>query len=323
LIAVVVSYATAIVFGLPTGKPIYRRIGPTSGPQVFCAGSSLIQMGLQWSVISNTLGKGVENWGVGGSTPEIWEIGQRLADNSNFMIVGVSLYDLNEFRLCDSRAQHVPLSRTIKDLWRSRSGWQFSKRVLSQYALAVVRFTFPTAGKSDAVLVGAREKVRHMLHLSDSKEDSTKALVLPPAGVLDFGEDTSKLSDLSEGRLRRRMAMMRVEIQGRHEFAGPKMEALRRMLAVASEKGRIVVIVMPVSQAYLSELVDSAVLDRFDAALDGALKSVPGVQVIRLDRLPELQSNDLYSDPVHLNSAGRGLATAAVLSVLKNSIQSR
>ncbi len=233
------------------------------------------------------------------------------------MVVGVSLYNLNEHRLCDSRAHLVPFTRTVGDLWNSGSNWQFSKRVLSQYPLAAVRTVFPTAGKSDAVLVGLREKLRGMLHTASFSEDQARALVLPPRGALEFGEDTSKLSDLSEGRLRRRMALMRTEIQGLHAFEGPKMQALRRMLAAARARGRIIMIVMPVSPAYAVKFVNAGLMADFEAALADALKFAPETLVIRLDLLPALPSNELYSDPVHLNSAGRHLATEAVLASLK------
>src|SRR5690242_10579463 len=60
-----ISHIAASAFGLPTGKAMYRRIGPAQGPQVFCAGSSLLQFGLSWPAVSATLGQGIENWGIG------------------------------------------------------------------------------------------------------------------------------------------------------------------------------------------------------------------------------------------------------------------
>src|SRR5258708_5473035 len=51
---------------------VYRRVGYESGAQVFCAGSSLTVSALSWSNVSEALGEGIETWGVGGSSPDIW-----------------------------------------------------------------------------------------------------------------------------------------------------------------------------------------------------------------------------------------------------------
>src|SRR5215470_16777886 len=77
-----------------TGSEIgtYRRIGPKTGPQVFCAGSSLLEFDLSWREVSAFLVQGIEKWGVAGSSPDIWEISQRVATNANLTIIGVSVY---------------------------------------------------------------------------------------------------------------------------------------------------------------------------------------------------------------------------------------
>lgn len=319
LAASILSHSLAGWIGISSGLATYRRIGPRMGPQVFCAGSSLMQFGLSWPEVSEMLGQGIENWGVGGSTPEVWEVPQELATNTNLTLIGVSVYDLNEHRLCDTRADIVPFLRTVRDLRNSRASWQFSKRLISQYLLAYLRKLFPTAGRSDAVLVGLRREARKLLRLSSASEDRAAALVLPSQAILDFGESTLKLSDLSKGRLVRRLATLRSEMQGMHSFDGPKSLALKRMVDHAQKQGRVVVVVLPVSPAYAGEFINPSVAQEFDNVLKEALRVAPSAKVVRLDKLPVLQSNDLFSDLVHLNSAGRRKATEAFLEEFQGS----
>ena len=99
---------------------IYRRVGPESGSQVFCAGSSLTVSAFSWPEVSHGLGQGIETWGVGGSSPDIWEEWQKQRPLSNVTIIGVSVYDLNETHIADARANVVPFARTAEDLWSSR-----------------------------------------------------------------------------------------------------------------------------------------------------------------------------------------------------------
>jgi hypothetical protein len=316
LVASVVSHVAAAKFGIYTGKPTYRRIGPTNGPQVFCAGSSLLQFGISWPELSATLGQGIENWGVGGSTPEIWEVSQLLATNSNLMIVGVSVYDLNEHRLCDSRAHIVPFSSTIEDLWHLKAGWPFFKRVVSQYPLAWLRILFPTAGRSDPVLVGLRRKLRQLTSLSPSPDGQADALVLPSEPILNFGDTTEKLSDWPADKKLRRMALQRNEIHGMHGFNGPKKLAFLRMLNRAQQRGRAIMVVMPVAPSYAQEFLKPEVVRDFEDALAAAKLVAPDARFVRLDQLPALNSDEYYSDFVHLNAAGRRIANEAFLKQL-------
>lgn len=315
-LAAIVSHVAAAHFGLQTGKPTYRRIGPTEGPQVLCAGSSLVQFGLSWPEVSKTFGQGIECWAVAGSSPEIWEVSQRLATNANATIIGVSVYDLNEHRLSDSRAHLVPLAQTVKDLWHVKADWQFSKRVLSQYPLAFLRSLFPTAGRSDAVLVGVRRMFRNLVGLAPSAEDQGNSLVLPSRPVLEFGAATEKVSDWPRDKVLRRLAMQRSEIQGLHTFEGPKKLAFLRMLHQA-KGGRSIVVVMPVAPSYVQEFLTPEVLRSFEATLADAQRADTNALFVRLDQVSALNSDDYYSDFVHLNGAGREIATAAFFKELK------
>ena len=316
LIASIGSHWVAHWVGLAKPGASYRRIGPVTGPQVFCAGSSLLQFGLAWPEISQLLNQGMENWGVGGSSPVEWEESQKLVTNVNLMIVGVSIYDLNEYHLADTRANLVPVTQTVADLWHSDMTWQFSKRVLSQYPLAYLRELLPTAGNSDFVLVGLRRKLPSNFRSAAAAEDRANALVLPKEAVLDFGASLEKLSDWPAAKRLRRLASMRNETHGNHLFEGPKHLALLRMLQRQQAAGRNLVVVLPLAPLYLNEFVTPETSRHFEAALADVQHAFPAARLVRLDRVAALQSDDYFSDPVHLNGAGRELATAAFETAL-------
>jgi hypothetical protein len=316
-ISIVVNHLIAGWIKLPKHEATYRRIGPEDGPQVFCAGSSLLQFALSWPDISETLGQGIESWGLAGSTPSEWEYFQSLATNTDLMIIGVSIYDLNEYHLCDTRANVVPLSQTIQDLWRMHADFHSSRRLLTQYPQAYLRKLYPTAGRSDAVLVGFRRKFREILRLPSADDDRAIAEVVPDQAVLRFGESKEKVSDWSKGQTIRRIALVRSENNGVHWFDGQKNMALRRMLIRAQQHGRVTIVVLPLAPTYVRWLTTPEVLENFESALAEAESVCPQAQVVRLDQLPALNSDDYYSDLVHLNSAGRRIATDAFLSWLR------
>jgi hypothetical protein len=294
---------------------IYRRVGAESGPQVFCAGSSLTVSALSWSKVSEALGEGIETWGVGGSSPDIWEEWQKQRPLSGVTIIGVSAYDLNEMHLADERARVVPLSRTINDLWAMHADSALSHRVLSQYALNYVRFLFPTAGDADKVLVGLRSELAEEFGRQASLAEHEGVVIQPPPPLLDAGESTSKVSEWSSARVMRRLAVLRAENRGRHEFfSGPKNRAFHRMLSQARQQGRVIVVVLPVSRPYRQEFLDDSTDAAFEKAIGEAMGIVPEATLVRLDRLPGISDPRYFSDLVHMNSFGRILATQAFLS---------
>jgi len=126
-------------------------------------GSSLTIDGVDWKLVSEKLGFGIEIWGVAGSSPSEWEVLHRRSIRSKWTFIGVSPYDLNEHFFCDFRADIVPIVETIRDLWEVKSEWAFRRRVLRQYPLMLVRKAFPTAGRSDGVMSGVRDKLKSML----------------------------------------------------------------------------------------------------------------------------------------------------------------
>lgn len=319
LLASAASHAIGAWLGVGQGPPVYRRIGPRDGPQVFAAGSSLLQFGLSWSEVSAHLGRGIESWGVPASSPDMWEIPQRAASNTDLLLIGVSVYDLNEYRVAASRASLVPLSQTIRDLRESAADLTLARRLLNQYLLASVRLLIPTAGYSDKVHVGLRAQARRALGLRSAMVDAETALVLPAGAVLEFGESTQRVSDWDSARLLRRMSSMRLENGGKHAFDGPKHAAFRRMLVRAKAQGDVIIVVLPVTSVYEEELLTPTTSQEFETALHDAQSQAPASIVIRLDHVAGLKSSDYFSDLVHLNSAGRRIATAAFLDALANS----
>lgn len=320
VVAIGVSHAIADWIKLPKPRAVYRRIGPTTGPQVFCAGSSLLQFGLAWPEISEELGQGIENWGLGGSSPTEWEVSQRVATNTNLMIIGFSVHDFNENYLCESRANLVPVTETVEDLWRSKADWEFSKRVLKQYPLAYLRKLFPTAERSDAVLVGLRRKLRALAGLSPTADDQAGSLVMPRQPVLNFGGSTAKLSNWPSDKALRRLTVLRGEIHGGHRFGGPKALAFLRMLKRAEKRGRAIVVIMPVAPLYADEFLNPDIARSFEEVLSQAQQAAPQARFVRLDRLPALKSNEYYSDFIHLNGDGKRIATDVFLQELRKDI---
>jgi len=324
IIAIVFNYLAAFWIKLPRHTAMQlRRIGPKTGPQVFCAGSSLLQFALSWPEVSEILNQGIENWGMAASTPSEWEMSQNLANNTNLMIIGVDVYDLNEYHLCEGRANVVPLAQTISDLWQSSTGWQFSKRLLSQYSLSYLQKVFPTAGQSEAVLVGLRRQLPQRLRSSSAAEERANSLVLPSEPVMNFGTVDAKVSDWTPSRTLWRLAQMRSENQGKHAFNGVKNLAFQRMLLRAQKQGSVIVVVLPVSPTYAREFLTQEVVHDFESALDKAKRVDPKAQFVRLDKLPALNSDDNFGDLVHLNGAGKRIATDAFLSWLRQRFVNR
>jgi hypothetical protein len=266
-----------------------------------------------WQEVSESLGEGIENWTVGGSTPEIWEVFQQRRPNANITIIGVSVYDLNEMRLSPGRARWVPLSQTISDLWVAGAEPALSRRILAQYELTYVQLLFPTAGDADKVLVGVRRKVAELLGRQADLEEH-EGVLLQRSGVLESGESTTKVSDMSSARLLRRIAVLRAENRGRHEFFnGPKSRAFHRMLFQARRQGRVIVAVLPVARAYTEEFLDESAVASFETALRDAMEIAPEATLVRLDRAPGISNNGNFADLVHMNLFGTRVSTPAFL----------
>ena len=292
-----------------------------SQQSVLMAGSSLAGDGLLWRRISDERKLRIEGWGVAGSSPSEWEQFQYLATQAKLTILVVSAYDLNEHFLSDFRADIVPLRQTITDLWQIQADWSYGKRLLSQYFLSCLRMTFPTAGRSDGVMVGVREKVNKMAYSGFSLESEagpTLSLNNSPT-TQDYKKES--ITDWPPGKMLRRLTALRTGSQGKHEFNGPKKLALLRMLRQAQEQGRALVVVLPVSPAYEKEFLIPEVRRKFEGALTDIQNNMPEVHWVRIDQVKELNSNEYFWDLVHMNSNGQTLATEAFLREIRNYIR--
>ena len=215
----------------------HKRFGDVSQPvQALVLGSSLTYSGVDWTQVAGLLGVAIESWPVPGSSPAEWEQLQRRSPQARTTFVGVSLYDLNEVSLCDYRANIVPFRQTVSDLWASGSELTFARRMLSWYTLTWARSILPTAGRSDQVIFGIRDKARSLRGgRAGADEDAGTRLSVAPDFV-----PKDRVSDWPEDRLLRRMAQMRMS-QGKPWFSGPKHLSLLRLLQQAHRQGAVVV----------------------------------------------------------------------------------
>ena len=282
-------------------------------PPAILHGSSLAYDGLDWARISEGLDGAIESWATAGSSPAEWEMLHGRSPDATCAFIVVSPYDLNEFFLCDFRADIVPLGRTIRDLRKSDLDWQQDKRILSQYPRLFARKLFPTIGRSDGIMVGIRAKFQRLTGMSFA----TDAGDAPKFGGTGKSEVKERISDWSDARSQRRLALLRVACQDKQSFNGPKKLALVRLLQRAETQGQAVLVVMPVPPLYHHEFLTSAVMREFEEALADVQQLCPQVKVIRLDQLPGLNKNDLFYDTVHLNMFGQQIATDALVSHLK------
>jgi hypothetical protein len=314
----VASHLLTAWLGIETRTGWYWQIGPPgSRPPAYLAGSSLAGDAISWDLVSTQLDQRICGWGVAGSSPWEWERFQRKIRQDPLTIIVVSPYDLNEEFLSDFHANVVSAADTIRDLWHSGADWPFALRVLSQYPLMYTRIFFPTAGRAYGVIGGLHDKLDKML--GSFAADNSEA-----GPTLAFGKESQvkeykrqRISDWSPSQLLRRLAAMRSACHGEQSFAGPKKLAFLRMLHEGQEQGRVIVVVLPVSPAYVTEFLDPKDTLRFETELADARQAVPQAQWVRLDRLPELNSNDNFWDLVHMNPDGQQIATRAFLSWLK------
>ncbi len=319
VIASAISHVMVRELGIRTGGIGYKLLGESEEGKTLAVaqGSSLMVEGLAWRQISKTMEVGIENWFVAGSSPSEWEVLSSRSDSAPITFVAVSAYDLNENFLCDYRAEVVPISRTVRDLWHSQADWEFSKRVLSQYPRKYVRILFPTVGRSDGVMVGIREQLRIRLKPILRLESEAGPTVRPTDGGAEQTASELKVTDWSDARVLRRLALMRAACENKHDYEGPKKLALNRLVKeAAGREGGVIVVVLPVSPLYAKEFLTSEVLRRFEDAITATQQGAPDAQWIRLDQVAELRSDECFWDFVHLNVDGRRIATETLLKQL-------
>ncbi|MGD0236928.1 MAG: hypothetical protein ABSC55_20645 [Syntrophorhabdales bacterium] len=259
-----ISHGAIRWFGIRHGHGGYQPYGQKAlKPTAILYCSSLGYDGIDWGRVSEALQGTIESWATAGSSPSEWDADDRRSPGVTHAFIAVSPYDLNEYWLCDVRAEVVPLGMAIRDLRSSDVDGEFSRRVLSQYPLMVVRKLFPTVGRSDGVMVGIREKLRALTGGSTSADVGDA----PKFGSTGASEVTLKVTDWSPGQLQRRIVLMRDACQGKHSFNGPKALALRRLLQRAIGQGQVTMVVMPVSPFYRKEFLSPHVTEEFEGVL--------------------------------------------------------
>jgi hypothetical protein len=276
-------------------------------------GSSLAYSGIDWNKVSDALGSPIEGFATAGGSPPEWEAVHSRTKSPKRTFVVVSPPDLNEWFLCDFRAEIVPLSQTVRDLHESNASAELSKKILRQYPTMFARKLFPTVGRSDGVMVGIRSKLQKLIPHSQASDEGEMVRF----GGTGASEINEKVSDWPEARLQRRLLLVRNSCQGKYAFGGPKQLALMRLLRQAGTEGEAILIVVPVPPVYQKEFLAPEVKRDFEKTLAAVQKGCPGVKVLRLDQVPSLENNDKYFDIVHMNSSGQALATQELLSRLK------
>ena len=321
IICVVVSVTAIVSHSLISWLKIETTFGrhwvlgrETYAVPVFMAGSSLAGDGLSWKVIGDALDLRIEGWGVAGSSPSEWEHFQHQTTHTKLMVIVVSAYDLNEYFLSDFRAEIAPLGQTIRDLWQSRADWPLCKRLLSLYPLTYLRMLFPTAGRSDGVMVGVRERIKNALRTFSPIETEAGPTLSLNESANTPGYKKERISEWDSGRTLRRLSNMRSASQGKHRFNGPKKLAFLRMLLQAQKQGQVVVVVLPVSPYYAGEFLTADVKQEFEEVMVEEQRAVQQACWIRLDQLDALNSNDYFWDLVHMNIYGQQIATEAFIS---------
>jgi hypothetical protein len=294
-----------------SGYQPYGRNGVKPTAILYC--SSLGYSAIDWGRVSEALQGTIESWATGGSSPSEWEADDRRSPGVAHTFIVVSPAEMNEYILCDFRAEIVPLGMAIRDLWSSDVDWELSRRILDQYPLMVVRMLFPTVGRSDGLLVGIRKKLR-TLRGDPTSTDVDDAPKFGSTGALEI---TEKVTDWSPGRLQRRMVLMREACQRKYSFNGPKALALRRLLRRATSQGQVTMAVVPVSPFYQKEFLSPHVKEEFERVLVKLQHEYPQMKLIRLDSISTLDDNNMYYDLLHLNMYGEKIASAAFLDRMR------
>jgi len=289
-----------------------------ANPPAFLAGSSLADYGISWEQISAQLDLAIKVWGIAAASPYEEEQFQKQVPEARTTFIVVSAYDLDEAMICDFRAAIVPLGQTIQTLRTIHADWKEAKIALSQYPMTWLRTLFPTLGRSRGVMGKLREEVVRMVKRSSASSGTEAGL------TLDFGKekgrDTYKLqrvSDWSNSQTVAKLVATRAGFQGEHGFNGPKNIAFGRMLQYGVQRGRTIIIVLPVSAAYSKEFISPKLAQEFEASLADAQHRAPRAEWLRLDQLPGLAADENFCDTVHMNEFGKQIATQAFQAWLK------
>lgn len=307
-----VSHGVARALHIRTQAVTPLNFGSTNQPvDGIVAGSSLMFYGVAWSDIAKTMSKRLQGWAVPAGSVIEMEVLQSQVPEARVTFLGVGVSDLNENYVSDFRAEIVPMRAAFTGLWAARTEWSLARRVISQYPLSNLRKLFPTAGRSTTIMVGAREVLRSLRPSKKSAEPSERAVVASESNT-----HNENITSWQEARLMRNIGDLRASAGGDFAFNGPKRDALFRFMKRGDEMGKMVMLIMPLSPIYQKEFLSEAVQRQFNDVLAQAQKKTPNALWIRLDQMPELHSNELYWDLVHLNAPGQAIASKIVLEHL-------
>jgi len=303
--------AEAVTIGNPNGKA-----------PAFLAGSSLATYGMSWEQISTQLDMEIRVWGIAGGSPFEWEQFQKQVPDARTSFIVISAYDLDEAIICDFRAAIVPFGDAINSLRQIRADWNYSKRTLSQYPLTWLRTLFPTLGRSRGVVGNLRIKLQKLLKPSSraSEGEAGPTIKFGKEAVVDEYKQ-QRVSDWPKSETLRKTTAMRAGIQGDQSFHGPKHLAFERMLQHADERGRTIVVVLPVSPTYSKGFMSPESLHEFESGLTELRRRVPRAEWLRLDQVPNLISDDNFCDLVHMNSFGQKIVTESFLARFRQLVQ--
>lgn len=321
MIAAMGSHLLASWLRIKTTASETFTFGKSNGkPPAFRSGSSLSDYGISWPQISTQLDLEIKAWGVAGGSPYEFEQFQKQVPEARTTFIVVSAYDLDEAMICDFRAAIVPLGQTIQMLRQTHTDWKDSKSALSQYPMTWLRTLFPTLGRSRGIMGKLRENMLKLV------KPSARASETEAGPTLDIGKEKvvdayrlQKVSDWSQSQMIDKITALRAGFQSRQGFNGAKRLAFERMLQYGIQRGRTIVMVLPVSPAYSKEFMSSELVQEFEAALAGAQHDAPRTEWLRLDQLPGLAANENFCDLVHMNVFGKQIATTAFQSWLNQS----
>jgi hypothetical protein len=291
---------------------------PTANPPAFLAASSVGGYGILWGDIASQLDTQIKTWGIAGGTPIEFEQFQKQVPEAQTTFVVLSTYDLDEALHCDFRAALVPLGQTLESLREEHANWRYAQTVLSQYPMTWLRGLFPTLGRSRGIMGAALIRIKDLIQ----RPSATGGTQVGPAIKFGKGNDgdeytRQKLSDWSESKVINKLVAMRVEFQGAHSFGGAKTLALERMLSLASQRGRAIIIVMPICRPYMKEFMTPELQQQYEGTLAAIQRSAPAAEMVRLDQAPGLGADENFCDLVHMNVAGQKLATDALEARLR------
>jgi hypothetical protein len=307
-----VSHVAARALKIRTDAATPLSFGATNQPvEGVVAGSSLMFYGVGWAEVTRALGMRMQGWAVPSGSVIEMEVLQSQVTKARYTFLGVGASDLNENYVSDFRSEIVPLRAALRGLWEARSQWSFARTVVSQYPLSYLRKLFPTAGRSTTIMVGAREVLRSLRPTKQANEPSERAVV-----ASENNGHQENITSWPEDRLLRNIGGQRASAGGTYSFNGPKRDALFRFMKRGDDLGKMIVLVMPLSPAYQKEFLTESVQLQFNAVLAEAAKKTPDALWIRLDAVPELNSNENFWDLVHLNAPGQALASKLVLEQL-------